>query len=773
MEHRDEGERDQGDRKGERERERERELEHERERESEGEHGREREHEREREREGEPAMRRDGRERDSPWPAVIVVLVLASLLGGGGYTYYRYRVMTESVGRAIADAVAVQLVQAIAAPVSGAAVLDLDGVGVDPLDPLLGEARLLLFVATDCPIARRYAPEIARLVGAAEAGGVRCWLVYPDPDTDGDAVRQHQAEFKLAVDALLDPEHVLVTRARAATTPSVALFDAHGELVYHGRIDDRAQDYGKWRERPLHAELAEALEVLRTGSTAFPAPVPAIGCPIQQPRYAPRVVGRVTWTDSIEPLVQRHCYACHVPGGMAPIRLCSHAAVAKRAAQVLDVVERGLMPPWKASSHGLELRDENRLDPRELGLLRQWVAEGAPLGAGPAARAIEPPPRVAVAGTEELVLRMPKPWLLPADGGDRTRSFVLPIGLADERWVRALVVEPSDPAPLHHALLYLDPTGQARARDGADGAAGFQGMIELDADTGYERGGWSPGVVARALPDGTAWSLPAHSDLVLDIHMVPTGKPEPVDVTVRLFLTKEPPQRALHFVRLSIIGIQLPANAPPWTGRDEIVLPRAATLHGVIPHAHQTCRSVRVEATLPGATPTLVLEIPDWDFAWQMHYRLARPLELPAGTKLATSFVYDNSDANPRNPHRPARRVVGGARSIDEMGALWFELGVVRGADEAPIAQHNARHVAESARDIVMQDLRLNLIRRFDFDQDGSLDAREDRELVAWVRGLSADAPEMREAVTYFDADRSGALDATEQAALASFRDEW
>jgi hypothetical protein len=458
---------------------------------------------------------------------------------------------------------------------------------------------------------------------------------------------------------------------------------------------------------------------------------------------------------------------------MAPLRLDRPQDVAKRVEQVLDVLERGLMPPWPASALGLPLLDENRVDARARGMLRQWADEGALVDAPTAANdARAARPKFAVAGCDELLFRVPGSWELPAGGPDRMRSFLVPIGLPEERWVRALAVEPTNAAPLHHALLFLDMSGQARKRDGASGEAGFSGMIDLSDTSSIERGGWTPGVVPRALPEGTAWKLPTRSDLVLDVHLVPTGKPEAIELAVRLFLDRAPPQHVIQFVRLAIIGINLRADSR-WTGSDTFVVPQDVTLHGAIAHAHKLCRTARAEAVLPDGRRFVVLDIPDWNFAWQMHYRLAQPLRLPVGTRLEARFEYDNTSENPRNPHRPPRRVIGGPLSNDEMGALWFELSVANAPGDSPLLLANSAHVQANSRDLMLQDLRANLLKQFDGDGDGSLDAAEDAGLVRWVRELPPDAPEMRDARTLFDRDKSGALDADEQAEMSRFAAEW
>jgi tetratricopeptide (TPR) repeat protein len=79
-------------------------------------------------------------------------------------------------------------------------------------------------------------------------------------------------------------------------------------------------------------------------------------------------------------------------------------------------------------------------------------------------------------------------------------------------------------------------------------------------------------------------------------------------------------------------------------------------------------------ATLPDGTTRSLISIPSWDFRWQDQYRYVSPVSLPKGTTLRMRFTYDNSDANRKNPQRPARRIKWGPQSLDEMAALWLEI---------------------------------------------------------------------------------------------------
>ncbi len=169
---------------------------------------------------------------------------------------------------------------AACAPPSGG--VDLAGNAVDPLASEGTTATVLLFVATDCPISNRYAPEIRQIVSEFESRGVDFWLVYPNRDDTAELVREHVEAFDYSVAVVRDERHTLVRLAGASITPEAAVFEPGDRLVYRGRIDDRFVAFGKTRPAPTRRDLREVLQGLVDGNS--PAKLVtrrAVGCFIQ------------------------------------------------------------------------------------------------------------------------------------------------------------------------------------------------------------------------------------------------------------------------------------------------------------------------------------------------------------------------------------------------------------------------------------------------------------------------------------------------------------
>jgi tetratricopeptide (TPR) repeat protein len=228
---------------------------------------------------------------------------------------------------------------------------------------------------------------------------------------------------------------------------------------------------------------------------------------------------------------------------------------------------------------------------------------------------------------------------------------------------------------VHHANFGIDRTGASRRLDAQDPEPGHSGSMAPEAayPPGYMLG-WTPGQRPRPSPDGMAWRLERDSDLVVQLHLQPTGKPEPVKISVGFYFTDAAASRAPIGLRLGSETIDIPPADPDYVITDSYTLPVDAELLAVQPHAHNLARRMEANATLPDRTVVPLIAISDWDFRWQDVYRYVRPISLPSGTTIAMRYSYDNSAGNVRNPHRPPQRIVWGQRTEDEMGDLWLQL---------------------------------------------------------------------------------------------------
>jgi hypothetical protein len=383
--------------------------------------------------------------------------------------------------------------------------------------------------------------------------------------------------------------------------------------------------------------------------------------------------GPITFNQHIAPIVFNHCSECHRPEASGPFSLLTYDDVRKRARQIVEVTQQREMPPWLPDSEAVHFVGERQLTAGQLALIREWADAGAVEGTGSPP---SPPQRNErwQLGQPDLVVKIPAGFLLPPDGDDVYRNFVIPLSLPARRYVRALEFRPNSRA-VHHAFFRFDKTGQTRLQDGRDGRPGFDGIhTPKTAESPITFASWQPGKTPRFFAEDLAWPVETNTDLVVQIHLQPIGKVEPIVAEVAFYFTDKPGSAIAFKLPLSALTMDIPAGATNYVATDSFVLPVDLEVRAVLPHAHYLCRTVRGYAELPGGGRQWLISIPKWDFNWQGDYQYVKPLQLPKGTKLVMEYTFDNSTNNLRNPNNPPKPVRYGLQSTDEMAELWLQV---------------------------------------------------------------------------------------------------
>ncbi len=396
-----------------------------------------------------------------------------------------------------------------------------------------------------------------------------------------------------------------------------------------------------------------------------------------------------TFNRDIAPIVWNRCASCHRPGQAGPFSLLSYSDAAKRAKSIRTVVSSGYMPPWPpAAGHG-EFAGDRSLTPEERRTLLAWLDGDLPQGS-PADLPPQPAwPAGRQLGEPDLIVAMPDAFPVPADGPDVFRNFVIPIPIEKRRFVRGFEFLPGNARLVHHARMLLDRSGRSRAQDAAADGPGFDGGMALDAvfDPEGHWVGWTPGKQPALRPPDMAWTLDPGTDLVLELHMVPTGKPETIRSSLGLYFTDRAPSRIPLILRLGKNTIDIPAGESDYRTEDSFTLPVDVEALNVYAHAHYLGKSIEAWADLPDGTRRSLLRIDDWSFDWQDEYRYNQPVFLPKGSTLRTRFHYDNSAGNPRNPNHPPLRVTYGWKTSQEMGDLWLQVLPATAAERKILAE--------------------------------------------------------------------------------------
>ena len=414
-----------------------------------------------------------------------------------------------------------------------------------------------------------------------------------------------------------------------------------------------------------------------SAQAAATGPAPAAQA-AQQPGTRP--APQETWSRDVAPLLYAHCTTCHHPGGGGPFSLLTYADARRWAPQILIVTQSRFMPPWLPESGYGDFADVRRLSADEQSLLKRWINAGTPAGD---LKAAPPPPRYDSTwqlGPPDLVLTIQRPFTLPPGGTDVFRNLIFPNPLKAIRYVRAMEIRPTPAWVVHHANVLVDRTASLRAAHPADWQDGVPGMeLLMDAGNRFDPDShflfWKPDTPALVEPEGMPWRLDPGNDLVLNIHLKPTGKAETVTAQIGLYFTPDPPVHQPMLLQLDRDDLlDIPPGDANFVVENQITLPIDVDVLGVYPHAHYLGRDLEGWATLPNGEKKWLVWIKDWDINRQSVYRYREPLRLPAGTVLNMKFTYDNSAANPHNPTSPPVRVTAGNRSTDEMSHLWLQV---------------------------------------------------------------------------------------------------
>jgi Flp pilus assembly protein TadD/mono/diheme cytochrome c family protein len=388
----------------------------------------------------------------------------------------------------------------------------------------------------------------------------------------------------------------------------------------------------------------------------------------------------ITFSKQIAPILYKNCVTCHHPGGAGPFSLLTYQDAARRGDLIEKVTQSHYMPPWLPEPGYGEFADNRRLSDHDVALIKQWVEAGMPQG--DMTDALKPPVFSSEwqLGPPDLILRSDSTLQVPASGTDLFHNFILPVPITETKYVRAMEIKPGSPQVVHHANVLIDRTASLRREHPVDWKEGIAGMeITVPSGDSFDPDShflfWKPDTPALIEPEGMPWRLDPGNDLILNMHLKPTGKPETVNATIGLYFTDKPPMAHPMLLQLEHdAALDIPANDAKFLVEDQLTLPVDVEALGVYPHAHYLGKQMEGYATLPDGQKKWLVLIRDWDIDRQSVYRFAKPVFLPQGTVIHMRYMYDNSSANVRNPNDPPIRVRAGNRSVDEMGHLWLQV---------------------------------------------------------------------------------------------------
>ena len=523
------------------------------------------------------------------------------------------------------------------------------------LADLAGQRGLVVvFVGVECPLVRAYLPRLIELHHTFADQGFGLVAVDANGQDSPDAIAQLKREFRLPFPVLLDANQQLARALAATRTPEAFVIDGRGKVRYRGQIDDQ-YGLGYQKAEPRQHHLTDAVAALLAGREIATPSTQAVGCLIGRlPREsgATSTATDVTYSNQIARVLAKNCVGCHREGDIAPFALDNFESAAAWADTCVEAVDAGRMPPWFASPEYGKFTNEHRLSDADKTLLRDWAKAGCPEGDR---QQLPAPAQTAVAidtFVPDVVYPMSKQaFEVPASGIVDYQYYAIDPGWTEDKWVSRTEIYAGEKSVVHHVLLFVQRPG-----------VHYPGIYP-----GELIGGFVPGRRGETLPDGLAFHIPARSKIIFQMHYTPNGVPRS-DLTHVGFKFADPAKvKYIASARRAInVMFQIPPRQSDYEAQARYVFDNDAVLLNLTPHMHVRGKSFRYVAIFPDGRRETLLEVPRWDFNWQMDYTLAQPLAIPKGTVLECTATFDNSESNPANPD-PSQWITFGEQTSQEM----------------------------------------------------------------------------------------------------------
>ena len=511
-----------------------------------------------------------------------------------------------------------------------------------------------VFLGTECPLARLYAGRLTELHNEFQTRGVAIVGINSNTQDSltevGDYVHQYQIPFPV----LKDRGNQLADTLHAERTPEVVLFDENREIRYRGRIDDQYL-VGRSRSEVNRRDLAIAIEELLAGKPVAVAETDPIGCHIG--RVKERVPkGEVTYASHIAEIFHRRCMECHREGEIAPFQITKYEDVLGWEDTILEVIADNRMPPWYANPDHGTFANDARLTDTEKDLIRTWVGNGMPEGDR---NAVPEAPHFIkgwrIAEPDDTIYMSEEPFHVPAEGVVDYQYFSVDPGWDEDKYIWASEARPDQTAVVHHIIAYVIPP----ARPGEEKGENRRRRRMLV--------GYAPGSQPNVLKDGIAMHVEAGSTLLFEMHYTPNGTAAQDRSYIGLkYMDKADVRKTLQGGAVLDTEFEIPAHQSNAVVVASDRMRRDMLLLEMTPHMHLRGKAFRYEALYPDGSKEILLDVPNYDFNWQLSYELAEPKLLPKGTVMRCTAVYDNSEENIANP-APDQVVRWGDQSYEEM----------------------------------------------------------------------------------------------------------
>ncbi|HEX4020364.1 MAG TPA: thiol-disulfide isomerase [Acidobacteriaceae bacterium] len=387
-----------------------------------------------------------------------------------------------------------------------------------------------------------------------------------------------------------------------------------------------------------------------------------------------------TFTKDVAPIVQQHCESCHRPGEGTPFSLVTYQDVQTKALMIKDVIQEGIMPPWFADPSVGHFSNDRSLTKAQIDTIVAWVNAGTPRG-DPKDM---PAPLNFVEGWSipkpDVIFQIPRPFPIPATGIMQYQYVIVPTGFTTDKWVQMAEVRPTNRAVVHHIVAYVRAPGSTYFK-GEKKEVFFEQppvkatnkKVDTSALPSDFLVGYAPGQPAEIWKPGEAKLIKAGSDIVFELHYMPNGTATEDRAKLGLVFAKEPPEERVMTLAATNGTFKIPPGDPNYGANASFDVLQNVTLLGLHPHMHERGKNMTYWVVYPDGKKVEILNVPHYNWRWQLWYNLEKPISLPKGSKIECTAHWDNSANNPQNPD-PTKTITWGDQSFDEMMVCFFDL---------------------------------------------------------------------------------------------------
>lgn len=516
------------------------------------------------------------------------------------------------------------------------------------------QALVILVTNKGCPICKKYAPVINEIVEAYSGKNVAFLLLNPMENESVDECKDAIGRYGFTARYVPDPKGVIAKALKVNSTGDCFVLDAARTLRYRGAVSDQF-GLGYNLDEPRFNYLTDAIEAVLAGREVVVPATWAPGCLLELEAVA--ASGEITWHNRVSRIVQDNCQECHRAGENGPFELMNYADVKANRTMIKRQVKNKLMPPWFANpAHG-EFSNDRSLSDEDREALLGWIENGCPEGDAKDA----PLPRKFTEGWKigepESVLQIAQPITVPAKGKVEYQYVKVKTSFDEDKWVQAMEIRPSAPQVVHHVLIFLKyPRNHPRASEQPDDRGGLAGYFM----------GMVPGQGEIVFPEGMGKFLPKGAEMTFQIHYTPNGEEVQDQPRLGMIFCKEKPKKEVTTTGVSNVFFEIPAGADNHEVKAIHIAQQDMRVLSLMPHMHVRGKAYKYVAKLPSGEEITLLDIPRYDFNWQLVYVLREPIDLPKGSKIYATGWYDNSDKNPANPD-PTKKVGFGEQTWQEM----------------------------------------------------------------------------------------------------------